>query len=331
MRMLVKIDSASPDPGTIAEAAALLRAGRLVAFPTETVYGLGANALDADAVERIYVAKGRPHYNPLIVHVAGVDHVLDVALAWDERAERLARAFWPGPLTLVMAKRDEVPLGVTAGLSTVAVRVPSHPVARALLAAAQLPVAAPSANRSMQLSPTTGGHVEKSLGGAVDMILDAGPTSVGIESTVIDLTREQPTLLRPGTISVLQIEAVVGPLALATHATHGGDARPSPGMMERHYSPRAELRLVAAADVGAAIDAERRRDRRAGAVIIAAPAPADAHAVEQMPPDPAGYAARLYFALHRLDDAECDVIIVERVPVDPAWLGVRDRLERAAR
>lgn len=329
---VIKIDPACPDSAAIAEAAALLRAGRLVAFPTETVYGLGANALDAQAVERIYAAKGRPHYNPLIVHVAGVDHVADVARSWDERADRLARAFWPGPLTLVLSKRAEVPDAVTAGLPTVAVRVPSHPVARALLEAARIPVAAPSANRSMQLSPTTGGHVEKSLGAAVDLILDAGPTTVGIESTVIDLSREHPTLLRPGTLSVPQIESVIGPLALATHTARDGEAQPSPGMMERHYSPRAKLKLVAASQLQASVDAERSQERRVGAVVmIGAPEPHAAHAVEHMPPDPAGYAARLYYALHQLDDAGCDVILAERVPADPAWLGVRDRLERASR
>jgi L-threonylcarbamoyladenylate synthase len=163
-------------------------AGRLVAFPTETVYGLGANALDSAAVARIYAAKGRPKYNPLIVHVADVALVPTVAAGWNDAAERLSHAFWPGPLTLVLPKADAIPEGVTAGLPTVAVRVPGHLVANSLLAAAGIPVAAPSANRSTQLSPTTGEHVLRSLGDAVDLILDAGPTPVGIESTVVDVT-----------------------------------------------------------------------------------------------------------------------------------------------
>src|SRR6185437_10013251 len=207
---LLSVDPAHPEPAAIARAAELLRAGRLVAFPTETVYGLGANALDATAVERIYAAKGRPAYNPLIVHVADAGQVMSVATDWLDGAARLAAVFWPGPLTLVLPKRDIVPDAVTAGLPSVAVRVPSHPVAHALLAAARIPVAAPSANRSMMLSPTTGRHVARSLGESVDLILDAGPTTVGIESTVVDLTGEAPVLLRPGTISLVQLQAVVG-------------------------------------------------------------------------------------------------------------------------
>jgi L-threonylcarbamoyladenylate synthase len=331
MRMhILTVDPEHPDPATIAQAAAVLRAGRLVAFPTETVYGLGANALDAAAVGRIYAAKGRPQYNPLIVHVASVDQVLDVALDMDERARRLAAAFWPGALTLVLPKRSEVPSSVTAGLGSVAVRIPSHPVAQALLRASRIPVAAPSANRSMQLSPTAAAHVVKSLGDAVDLILDGGPTTVGIESTVVDLTSERATLLRPGVISVPQIEAVIGTLALATRTVADGQARSSPGLMDRHYSPRAELRLVDAGDVAGSVAAEQVHGRRVGALVISALATRGAHAAEQLPENAAAYAAALYGALHRLDDAGCDVIVVERVPGDAAWLGVRDRLERAA-
>src|SRR5262249_5222723 len=180
---VIRADARSPDAPVIARAAELLRAGKLVAFPTETVYGLGANALDPAAIERIYVAKGRPSYNPLIVHVASADGAHAVAANWPERAALLASAFWPGPRTIAVPKRPQVPDGVTAGLGSVAVRVPSHPVALALIAAAGVPVAAPSANRSMMLSPTSAQHVVTSLDGAVDMILDGGATTVGIEST----------------------------------------------------------------------------------------------------------------------------------------------------
>jgi len=325
MQRLV-LDAVKPDATIIARAAELLRSGGLVAFPTETVYGLGANALDARAVDRIYAAKGRPSFNPLIVHIANVDQVLSVARKWSDRAELLARAFWPGPLTLVLPKRDAVPDAVTAGLPTVAVRLPSHPVAHALLLTAAIPVAAPSANKSMMLSPTTAAHVEKSLGDAVDLILDAGPTPVGIESTVLDLTKPMPVLLRPGSITRDQIESLIGPIEL-TSEPHGGAPRPSPGMMERHYSPHATLVLTD--DVEATLADERHAGRRLGAMVRTVSVSHDL--VERMPADPIGYAARLYSALHALDDAGCDVIVVERVPDSAEWLGVRDRLERAAK
>ena len=328
---IITLDPAHPDAASIALAATILRSGGLVAFPTETVYGLGANALDAAAVERIYAAKGRPQYNPLIVHLAAAEQVLDVARTFDERAQRLAARFWPGPLTLVLPKRDEIPESVTAGLPSVAVRVPSHAVAQALLRAAGIPIAAPSANRSTQLSPTTAAHVAKSLGDAVDLILDGGPTTVGIESTVIDLASDRATLLRPGVISAPEIEAVIGPLALATHTVADGVARSSPGLMERHYSPRAELRVVDANEMAAAIEADHERARRIGALVIFETPVDSVYRVERLPADPRGYAAQLYSALHRLDDAACDTIIVERVPTGDAWLGVRDRLARAAR
>src|SRR5919199_1388466 len=203
----VRVDPHSPDVGVIRRAADLLRAGELVAFPTETVYGLGANALDEGAVRKIFEAKGRPSYNPLIVHVSSAADVSRVAAAWPESAQRLAERFWPGPLTLVLPKRSEVPDAVTAGLGSVAVRVPAHPVALALLRAAGVPVAAPSANRSTEVSPTMAPHVEKSLGKRVALIVDGGPTTVGIESTVVDLSGERPVLLRPGAISGLELGA----------------------------------------------------------------------------------------------------------------------------
>jgi L-threonylcarbamoyladenylate synthase len=326
---LVRVDPNSPEAAIIERAAALLRDGRLVAFPTETVYGLGANALDARAVQRIYDAKGRPSYNPLIVHIADASLARTVCADWNERAEKLARAFWPGPLTLVLPKRAEVPDAVTAGMPTVAVRVPSHPVAHALLTAAGIPVAAPSANRSTRVSPTTGAHVQRSLGDAVDLILDAGPTSVGIESTVVDVSGPTTTLLRPGSISLPQLEALVGFVAPAD-APHSDAARPSPGMMDKHYATRAPLVLVEASEVGLRVEHERANHRRVGAVVMHSDVePADS--IIRLPTDARGYAARLYDALHRLDDMDCDVIVAERVPDAPEWSGVRDRLTRAAR
>jgi len=320
------VDPASPDRRIIAIAADLIRAGRLVAFPTETVYGLGANALDASAVERIYRAKGRPAYNPLIVHVADAAHAHDVVAHWTEAAEVLAAKFWPGPLTLVLPKRPGVPHNVTAGLPNVAVRVPSHPIAHALLAVAALPVAAPSANRSTQVSPTTGAHVAKSLGDAVDLILDGGPTTVGIESTVVDVSSGVPTLLRPGTISLPQLEAAVGEVRLPEKLS-GAAARPSPGMLDKHYAPRARVALVDSAEVDDVIRRERSAGQKVGAIAMRATV-ADESIV--LPGEALGYAAGLYDALHSLDDAGCDVIVIERVPADAAWMGVADRLRRAA-
>ena len=322
---VIQIDPQTPDPAIIARAGALLREGHLVAFPTETVYGLGANALDPDAVEQIYVAKGRPSHNPLIVHVASAGGARAVASEWPERAEKLARAFWPGPLTMVLPKRAEVPESVTAGLPSVAVRVPAHPVALALIVAAGVPVAAPSANRSMMLSPTTAQHVASSLSDTVDLVLDGGPTTVGIESTVVDVTGERARILRPGMITAAQIEKLIGPLA-AGPTIAGDSARPSPGMLDRHYSPRARLVIVDASDVASALTDARDGGAHAEALVITARANGP-----PMPSDAEGYAARLYERLHALDDAGVDVVIVERVPSDPTWDGIRDRLERAAR
>ncbi|MDF1501573.1 L-threonylcarbamoyladenylate synthase, partial [Roseisolibacter sp. H3M3-2] len=236
------VDPAAPDPAVLAEAAAVLRAGGLVAFPTETVYGLGAHALDADAVRRIFAAKGRPSYNPLIAHAADADGARALAAAWPDAAERLAAAFWPGPLTLVLPKRPHVPDALTAGLPAVAVRVPAHPVALALLRAAALPVAAPSANRFTELSPTTAAHVAKALGDRVDLIVDGGPAGVGIESTVVDLTGARPALLRPGPLGAEAIGAVLGETPTPGAVPDRVDApRAAPGMVERHYAPRAEV------------------------------------------------------------------------------------------
>jgi len=329
------VDPRSPDPDVIARAADLLRAGHLVAFPTETVYGLGAHALDAAAVRRIFEAKGRPAYNPLIVHVPDAAGARRIVTDWPEVADRLAEAFWPGPLTLVLPKRPEVPDEVTAGLPSVAVRVPAHPVALALLRAAAIPVAAPSANRFTELSPTRAAHVERALGDRVALVLDGGSTDVGIESTVLDLTGERPTLLRPGVLDEARIAAVIGPLARPMSAGFATEARKSPGMIERHYAPRAALVLVDPADAGAVARARAlvataaASGQAAGALQLDRLDVSAAHVVP-MPPDPAGYARRLYAALHELDELGCSAVVVEAVPGGPEWEGVRDRLRRAA-
>jgi len=327
---LLRVNPAAPDPAALARAAEVLRAGGLVAFPTETVYGLGAHALDERAVARIYAAKGRPAYNPLIAHVADADAARALVSAWPLAAELLARAFWPGPLTMVLPKRDMIPDAVTAGLPSVAVRVPGHPVALALLRAAGIPVAAPSANRFTQVSPTSAEHVVASLGDAVDLVLDGGPTTVGIESTVVDLTGPVPRVLRPGMISAEQIGAVVGAVDERPVAVEAGAARSSPGLVDRHYAPRARLlpfddgsRAAALAEAAAAT----ARGERVGSLAFS---PLPVAEPRLMPRRAAAYARRLYAELHELDDRGCALVLVERVPDAPEWAGVRDRLERAA-
>jgi L-threonylcarbamoyladenylate synthase len=328
---IISIDSAAPDVLAIDEAAEILRRGQLVAFPTETVYGLGANALDASAVARIFAAKGRPSYNPLIVHVPDEAAARELVREWPESASRLARAFWPGPVTLVLRKQSAIPDIVTAGLDSVALRVPAHPVALALLRAAAVPLAAPSANRSMSLSPTTAQHVARSLGDRVELILDGGPTTVGIESTVVDLRGAQPSILRPGVLGASEIEPIVGALAVPNEAA--GDApRLAPGMLDRHYAPRARLILFGTADAPTVIAAAEEARASGGTVgMLVIETRVGGSNILRMPNEALEYARRLYASLHALDESNCEVIYVERVPGGPEWAGVRDRLERAAR
>jgi L-threonylcarbamoyladenylate synthase len=302
----------------LARAGAILRSGGLVAFPTETVYGLGANALDARAVERIYYVKRRPSSSPLIVHVDSVEMARSLVREWPETAARLAQAFWPGPLTLVLPKDPRIPGNVTAGLPTVGLRQPDHPVAMALIREAGVPIAAPSANRFTGLSPTAAEHVLKSLGGEVDLILDGGPTRVGIESTVLSLAGPKLALLRPGMISREQIEEIVGEVDEFRGMAEG--AHPSPGMHEKHYSPLTPLFLVNGFDLPV---------RGLGAYLwLTRPQPASYS--EQMPADASSYAAILYETLHRLDERSFDWIAVEQPPDWPEWAGVLDRLRRAS-
>jgi L-threonylcarbamoyladenylate synthase len=295
-------------------AAALIRQGKLVAFPTETVYGLGANALDARAVEKIFQVKGRPSTSPVIVHVESRDAAPAFVAEWPADAEQLAREFWPGPLTLVLPKRPCIPDIVTAGLPSVGLRVPANPFALALLVYAGVPIAAPSANRFTELSPTTAEHVRASLGDDVDLIVDGGPTQVGIESTVLSLAGPKPALLRPGMISKEQIEQVIGKIEFA--ATPPDGAHASPGLHPRHYSPRTPLLLDLPATGRGAYLWRTQRAKSARSV--------------QMPADPAHYAAALYETLHRLDEERFDWIAVEPPPDEPAWAAIRDRLMRAS-
>ena len=329
------VDPASPDPDVIADAAARLRVGELVAFPTETVYGLGANALDAAAVARIFVAKGRPAYNPLIVHVAHTEAARRLVTRWPESAARLAAAFWPGPLTIVLPKSSDVPDNVSAGLPFIGVRVPAHPVALALLRAARIPVAAPSANKSNQLSPTSAEHVRRGLIDVECVVLDGGRCGVGIESTVVDLSTDQPTLLRPGGVSVAALESVLGMKLERPAPVLAADApRRSPGALDRHYAPQARLRMVAGGDAVAlatTIDSLRMPGARVGVMIYSdfdLPFRDDV-VVRTMPARAEGYASVLFAALHELDAAGVSAIAVEQVPEAPIWDAVRDRLRRA--
>ncbi len=297
-------------PEQLARAAELIRNGELVAFPTETVYGLGANALDAGAVRRIFELKGRPATSPLIVHVDSVMMAKRLVTEWPAQADELVRHHWPGPLTLVLPKQPVVPDIVTAGLNTVGIRMPSHPVALELIGAAGFPIAAPSANRFTQLSPTTAEHVRAAFGDRV-LVLDGGPTQVGIESTVVSLAGPEPVLLRPGMIAFEEIRRVTDP---------GAEAHPSPGMHERHYSPRTRVRLS---------DGARIPPGRVAYLWWNQPAPASKSV--RMPASPAGYAAVLYGTLHDLDTEGWDLIVVERPPATLEWAGIRDRLERASK
>jgi len=331
---VITIDPELPDRGVLAEAAAVLRAGGLVAFPTETVYGLGANALDAAAVQRIFTAKGRPSFNPLIAHVADVEGARALVTVWPPVAEKLARHFWPGPLTIALPKREHVPNEVTAGRSTVAVRVPAHKVARALIAEAGIPLAAPSANRYTQLSPVTAAQVMRSLGDRVDLILDGGRAGVGIESTVVDLSTTPPMLLRPGTITRAALERITGPLASPGVPERADEPRAAPGMIARHYAPRARVHLVESDMLADAVDTVDASDHSSVAAItwsargFAAGSSLRRH--YHLPGDASGYAAELYASLHAADDAGCAEVLVEQPPPDSDWDGVRDRLMRAA-
>ena len=329
----------APSPATDAaldRAADVLRRGGLVAIPTETVYGLAADALDEAAVEGIFRAKGRPATNPLIVHVADVAMARSLAAPWPEMAERIAAALWPGPVTVVVPKAPSIPDVVTAGGPTVALRCPAHPLARRLIERSGIPLAAPSANRSEQVSPTTAHHVLESLGSKVGLILDGGPCERGIESTVIDCTVTPPRILRPGPLTRSDLEAAVGGPVIwpaADDAATTGPAR-SPGSRARHYCPKTALELPA--DPAARVQAHLAAGRRVGWLVLVADERARALAGSRdlvavpMPTDPAAYARQLYATLHALDQRQLDRIVADPPPADEAWRAVADRLSRAA-
>lgn len=317
----------TPDIEGLESAVALLRGDDVCAFPTETVYGLGANALSERAISRVYQLKGRPAWNPLIVHVSNIDMARSFAAVWPDAAEELATRFWPGPLTLVPERSDRLPPHASAGAPTVAIRVPAHPVAQALLEACELPLAAPSANRSEGLSPTSAEHVLRSLP-EVPLILDGGPCRLGLESTVVDVSAGTPRLLRPGALSAADIRGVVGVLSLPDGRTQPGSVR-SPGLGKRHYAPRA--RAVLLPDFDSATLEQLRAP-----VGILSYRPVDAalvgpvSQVEVLPSDPDGFGAQLYAALHRLDDSGVSTIAILALPEDDGWMAVRDRVDRAA-
>lgn len=339
--VVLPVRTDAPEAALIEQAAAVLRAGGLVAFPTETVYGLGANALDAEAVRGIFRAKERPASDPLIVHLADVAALADIVAALPPLVHTLAAHFWPGPLTLVLPRGERVPPEVTAGGATVAVRIPAHPVALALIRAAGVPVAAPSANRFGRLSPTCAAHVQADLAGRVAIILDGGPTPVGVESTVLSLATPTPTILRPGGISREALAAVLGEVQVLAAVMPESERAPAPGMSLQHYAPRARLTLYCGetAALLAAIRetalARHAQGERVGLLLADEDAATFAGlpvTVQTLGPaaDLAQAAQRLFAALRQLDATGVSVILARDFGAAGLGLAIRDRLTRAA-
>ena len=330
------------NPADVARAADLLRVGRLVAFATETVYGLGANALSAEAVASIFAAKQRPAWDPLIVHLGALDEIDRIALISDElraRVHRLAAALWPGPLTMLLPRSAAVPDAVTAGRPLVGVRIPAHTAAQALLRATGLPIAAPSANRFGRTSPTTAEHVLADLGGRIDAVLDAGPTQVGIESTVVDVTRTPIVQYRPGAVTPQQIEAASGvpvELYVTPEKQHKPEALPSPGVGIRHYAPRARLVLVDSTDpytLARAAGTQQTPNSVGFLLPTGWPSPLSGAFVFQWGDwgDPQALAQNLFAGLRELDATGADLIVVPLPPPGGGYDAIRDRLLKAAR
>lgn len=320
----------------VRQAAELLRAGEVVALPTETVYGLAANALNPAAVAKIYELKGRPAHNPIIVHVDGLDMARACVRGWPNAAERLAGAFWPGPLTIVLPRAMAIPDLVTAGGNTVGVRWPQHPFMREVIRACGFPLAAPSANLSNQLSPTNVEHVRKQLGRRLRLIVDGGHSNVGIESTVVDLTATPPRVLRPGMIHAESLAAALGHKAWGTGNGEcaDSDTLKSPGMLAKHYSPKARLLVLSWQN-----EAElKARLAELGVSPACASVLAHSHiplgggfgSVSVIPHDAEAYARALYAELHHCDEQGAACIVVEAPPETPEWQGIADRLRRAA-
>lgn len=327
-----------PSPDELARAAEILRQGGLVAFPTETVYGLGASALDVEALARVFEVKGRPLFDPLIVHVPGIEQARPLVRQFPELAQTLAARFWPGPLTLVLPKSILVPDLATAGCPTVAVRVPDHPVALELLRLTGVPLAAPSANLFGRISPTTAAHVREQLGDGIDLILDGGPCRVGVESTVVQLTENRPVLLRPGGTPLEEIETLIGPVEIPAPAARGpvNSGLVSPGTLPQHYAPRTPLTIDSqeVPEAGSAMTAPGAGSTvRVG--LLAFTPPAESGRFQQVEVlSPAGdlreATSRFFSALRRLDAAGLDLIVAEMFPEQGLGRALNDRLRRAA-
>ena len=311
----------------------LLKEGKLVALPTETVYGLAANALNATAVGGIYSVKGRPSHNPIIVHVSSLSMARQCAADWPERAELLARHFWPGPLTLVLPRSGLVPPIVSAGGSTVGIRFPLHPFIRQVIEHSDFPLAAPSANLANQVSPTTAEHVLESMEGRIPLVIDAGPTSVGIESTVLDLSAGTPAVLRPGMISANQIASVLGMDVNRVPSVNGPELR-SPGLLQKHYSPRARLVIRRWTDDTELAAMAEESGVALNAIHVIAheriPQVNPFGRVAIIPHDAEAYGRAIYAELHLSDELGADLIMVEALPAAEEWDGIRDRLTRAS-
>ncbi len=331
----IRLNPTKPAVDTINIAARAIKSGGLVAFPTETVYGLGANAWDEDAVAKIFRAKRRPASDPLIAHITDIDQLYDLARAVPESAHVLCRRFWPGPLTLVLKKSAGVPDNLTAGLDTVAVRMPDHAVALALIESAGVPIAAPSANRFSRPSPTTAQHVLDDLADDIDLLLDAGPTTIGLESTIVSLADDPPQLLRPGGVPLEALRRRLPDLRFQPRYLGADEAAPAPGTLLKHYSPRAKLLLFQGDDaaVYAAMRAKIAGVGRVGLMLSDADASAFADidiAIERLGRDAAQAAERLFAAMRALDSAGVDLILARAPDQQGLGLAVRDRLLRAA-
>lgn len=335
----IKVDPSAPVFDALAEAGQVIRTGGLVAFPTETVYGLGANALNPDAVKGIFRAKGRPADNPLIVHIADISQVNDLAEDVTVPARRVMEVFWPGPLTVILPKKAAVPDEVTAGLNSVAIRMPGHPVALELIRTAGVPVAAPSANSSGKPSPTTAQHVLEDLAGKIDLVVDGGPCRVGLESTVLDMTSEVPTILRPGGITREELEGILGHIAESGSTDADAEIPRSPGMKYTHYAPRAQVIVVngdnyvqIAAKVSQLLEQYRPR-RRVG--VLASSETGRGYAADEVfvlgsRGSLATVAQNLFYGLRHLDELGVDLIIAEGYPEAGIGAAIMNRLKKAA-
>jgi L-threonylcarbamoyladenylate synthase len=317
----------------VRRAAELLRAGEVVALPTETVYGLAANALDAEAVAKIFQVKGRPAHNPIIVHVTGNEMARACVAQWSARVEKISNSFWPGPLTLVLPRAEKIPAIVTAGGATVGVRWPSHPFMQAVIRACGFPLAAPSANLSNQISPTNAEHVRRQLAGKISLIVDGGQSQVGIESTVLDLTVLPPRILRPGMVHAESLAAVCGEISNFKFQISNSILR-SPGLLAKHYSPKAKLVVWNwrdEAELQFKIQNSKFKIENCHVIAHAKiPVGFAAGNVGVIPHDAEAFARALYGELHRCDLAGAELIIVEAPPDLPEWAGIADRLQRAA-